>query len=71
MKRDGFAITVERRGISSGIALRHLSRPQLHVRSERDHIGGDTAPRGIGLMGLTLKMVRTKGAQGSPNKLPS
>ena len=44
VKRDGLAITVERRGISSGIALRHLSRPQLHVWSSRDHIGGDTAP---------------------------
>ena len=27
MKRDGLAITVERRGISRGIALRHLSHP--------------------------------------------
>ena len=27
VKRDGLAITVERRGTSSGIALRHLSRP--------------------------------------------
>ena len=31
VKRDGLAITVERRGTSSGIALRHLSRPRLHV----------------------------------------
>ena len=29
LKRDGLAITVERRGTSSGIALRHLSLPQL------------------------------------------
>ena len=34
VKRDGLATTVERRGTSSGIALRHLSRPRLHVRSE-------------------------------------
>ena len=27
MKRDGLAITVERRGTSSGIALRHLAAP--------------------------------------------
>ena len=27
VKRDGLAITVERRGTSSGIALRHLSCP--------------------------------------------
>ena len=26
VKRDGLAITVERRGTSSGIALRHVSR---------------------------------------------
>ena len=35
VKRDGLAITVERRGTSSGIALRHLSRPQLHVQSAK------------------------------------
>ena len=28
VKRDGLAITVERRGTSSGIALRHLSCPR-------------------------------------------
>ena len=27
VKRDGLAITVERRGTSSGIALRHLNHP--------------------------------------------
>ena len=27
VERDGLVITVERRGISSGIAIRHLSRP--------------------------------------------
>ena len=37
LKRDGLAITVERRGTSSGIALRHLSRPRLHVPSAKDH----------------------------------
>ena len=31
VKRDGLATAVERRGTSSGIALRHLSRPWLHV----------------------------------------
>ena len=31
VKRDGLAITVERRGTSSRIALRHLSHPRLHV----------------------------------------
>ena len=71
MKRDGLAIAVERRGISSGIALRHLSRPQLNVRSARDLTGRETAPRGVGLRGLTLKTIRTEGARGSPHKLPS
>ena len=71
VKRDGLAITVERRGTSSGIALRHLSRPRLHVRSAKDHTGRETAPRGVGLRGRTLKTIRTEGARGSPHKLPS
>ena len=64
MKRDGLAITVERRGTSSEIALRHLSRPWLHVWSAKDHTGRETAPRGIGLRGQTLKTIRTEGALG-------
>ena len=32
-----------KRGISSWIALRHLSRPGLHVLSAKDHIGEETA----------------------------
>ena len=71
LKRDGLAITVERRGTSSGIPLRHPSGPQLHVWSARDHTEGETAPRGIGLRGGTLKTIRTEGARGSTNKLPS
>ena len=70
-ERDGLAITVERRGTSSGIALRHLSHPWLHVRSAKDHTGRETAPRGVGLRGRTLKTIRTEGAWGSPHKLPS
>ena len=53
MKRDGLAITVERRGTSSGIALRHLSHPLLHVWSAKDHTGRETAPRGVGFTGWT------------------
>ena len=71
MKRDGLAITVERRGTLSGIALRHLSRPQLHVQSRKDQTGRETALRGVGLQGQTLKTIRTEGARGSPHKLPS
>ena len=63
--------TVERRGTSSGIALRHPSRSWLHVRSAKDHTGRETALRGIGLRGRTLKTIRTEGAQGSPHKLTS
>ena len=43
VKRDELVITVERRGISSRIALRHLSHPQLCVWSAKDHTGGETA----------------------------
>ena len=71
VKRDGLAITVEGRGTSSGIALRHLSRPWFHVRSAKDHIGRETALRGVGLRGGTLKRIRTEGAQGFPHKFPS
>ena len=70
MKRDVLAIAVERRGISSGIALRHPSRPRLHVQSAKDHPGGETAPRGVGLRDLTLKTIRTEGARGSPTQAP-
>ena len=71
VKRDGLATTVERRGTSGVIALRHLSRPRLHVWSAKDHTGRETAPRGVGLLGQTLKTIRTEGAQGSPHRLPS
>ena len=68
VKRDGLATTVEMMGTSSGSALRHLSRPQLHVWSAKDHTGRETAPRSIGFRGRTLKTIRTEVAQG--NKLP-
>ena len=60
VKRDRLAITVQRRGTSSRIALKHLSRSQLHVRSARDHT------RSVGFRGRTLKTIRTEDAQGSP-----
>ena len=47
VKTDGLAITVERRGISSGIALRLLNCPQLHAQSLKDHNGEETALRGV------------------------
>ena len=70
LKKDGLAITVEGRGTSSKIALRHLSHPWLHVWSAKDHTGRETAPRGIGFGGQTLKTIRTEGAQESPHRLP-
>ena len=39
VKGDGLAITVERRGISSRIALRHPSHHWLHDWSVKDHTG--------------------------------
>ena len=42
VKRDGLVITVERRGVSSGIALRHLSHLQLQVQSAKDLTGEET-----------------------------
>ena len=67
---DRLVITVERKGTSSGIALRHLSHPQLCVWYARDHTGGETFPRGAGFRGQTLKTIRTESPQGS-HKLPS
>ena len=63
--------SVERRGISSEVALRRLSCPWLPVWSVKDHTGGETAPRGTGPRGQTLRTIRTEGAQGSPHKLLS
>ena len=71
VKRDGLAITVERRGTSSGIALRHLSRPGSMSSLQRTTLEERLPPRGVGLQGQTLKTIRTEGARGSPHKLPS
>ena len=59
MKRDGLVIAGERRGISSRIALGHLSRPQLPVQSTKDHTREETALQGIGPRGWFLKTIRT------------
>ena len=59
MKRDGLVIAEERRGISSRIAPRHLSRPQLQVQSAKDHTREETALQGIGPRGWFLKTIRT------------
>ena len=71
VKRDGLAITVEKRDTSNKIALRHLSHTWLQVWSTKDHTRKETALRGIGLRGQTLKTIKTEGALGSPHKLPS
>ena len=53
MKRNGFVITVERRGISNGIALRRLSHHWLHVNSARitleKSLPSDAQSPGVGL----------------------
>ena len=63
VKRDGLAITVQRRGISSKVALRRLNLPRLPVRSVKDHNRGENAPRGVGPRGQALRTIRTKCAQ--------
>ena len=63
-EKEYLAITVERRGTSSGISLRHLSSPRLHVWSAKDYTGRKAAPRGIGFRSGTLKTIRTEGAGG-------
>ena len=45
VKRDGLFSTVERRGISSGIALRHLSHPQLRPVCKGPHWRRDCSLR--------------------------
>ena len=49
----------------------HPKASKLHVRSARDHTGGEIAPRGIGFRGQTLRTIRTEGSWGSPHKPPS
>ena len=71
VKRDGLVITVERRGISSGIALRHLSCSQLQVPSAKDHTGEETALLGVGPRDRTLKTIWTEASGSSPHKLLS
>ena len=34
--------------------------PRLHVRPAKDHTGGETAPRGVGFRGQTLKTTSTE-----------
>ena len=41
-EKDELVITIEKRDISSVIALRHLSHPWLHIWSAKDHTGAET-----------------------------
>ena len=63
VKRDGLAITVERRGISSKVALRRLNLPRLPVQTVKDHNRRENAPRGVGPRSQALRTIRTKCAQ--------
>ena len=71
MKRDGIAITVEKEGYLKQDCPQASKPPRLHVPSAKDHTGRETAPRGVGLQGQILKTIRTEGARGSPQKLPT
>ena len=71
MKRDGLLITVGRQGISRGIALKHLSHPQLNIQSAKDLTREETALQDVGLRGQTLKTIQMEGAWGSLHKLTS
>ena len=71
VKKDGLVITVERRDMSNGIALRHLKHPHLHVWSANDHIGEETVLWDVGPRCQTLKTIGTEGPWGSPHKFPS
>ena len=70
VKRDELALSAEGRGTSSRIPQASKPHP-APCRIARDHTGGETAPRGLGFRGRTLKTIRTEGARGSPHKLPS
>ena len=70
VKRDGFVITAERRGISSGIALRHLSHSQLYVGSVKNHTWGETALGGNRSQGSHSQGNRDWGCLGIPTQVP-
>ena len=67
VKRNGLAIIVERRSISSEIVLEHRS-PILWLLfwSAKDHTGEETAPIGIGPSGQTPRTIKTDDALGPP-----
>ena len=58
VEKDGFVITVEWRGTSSGISIRLLSWPWVRVQTEKDHTIGETTPRGLG---TTVELSRQSG----------
>ena len=70
VKRDGFVIAVERRGISSGIALRHLRHPQLYVRFVKNHTWGETALWGNRSQGSHSQGNWDWGCLGIPTQVP-
>ena len=59
MKRDRLAITVERKGTSSWIALRHPSHSSSMSGTQGTTLE-EKAPRGVGFRGQTLKTIRTE-----------
>ena len=63
VKRDGLVVTVARRVIASGIALKFLSCPGLHIRSAKTTLEKRHRPQG-----LESKAIGTEGAWGCPHK---
>ena len=62
MKKGRLVITMESGDTSSRIVLRHLSCPELHVQSAKDHTGEEAALRSVSPRGQILKTIRTKDA---------
>lgn len=50
VKRDGLVVTVARRVIASGIALKFLSCPRLHIRSAKTTLEKRHRPQGFGIL---------------------
>ena len=69
VKTYGLAITMERRGTSSGIALRHLGNPHSMSGLQRTTLE-ERLPPEVWVSGVGLKTTRTEGAPGVPTQAP-
>ena len=64
----GICYNCWKEGTSSGIMLRLLSHPRVHVWSAKDHTEGETAPRGVGPR-IGLSGQQGLNVPGGPHKL--